>query len=261
MGYASCMAVEVVLHALERYYDTVPRASARAEEIGPFTLFVRSSPEGWPYYARPRLGDRPRATAEDVEAVRSRQREVGAPEAFEWVAELAPDLVPVVSRAGLRVHRYPLMVLQEPAHTPTPPGTEITMLPPQDARLAEIDAVVQAGFHDTDALGELRSAEFTRSLLAAGLVRVAGAFDADGPVGGGSHAPRGGVTELAGIAVLPRSRGWGVGAALTATLVADAQRGGASTVFLSAQDQRVAAVYGRVGFVQVATACTAEAAS
>jgi len=256
----SGMAVEV-LNTLERYYDTVPRASARTEELGPFTLFVRSSAEGWPYYARPRLGARPHATVEHVEFVRSRQRELGEPEAFEWVAELAPDLVLVASEAGLTVHQYPLMVLEQPSRTPPPPGIEVVVLTPADALLAEVNAVVEAGFGGTDVVGERRPVEFTRSLLAAGLLRLVGAFDAVGPVGGGSHAPRGTVTELAGIAVLPRARGRGVGGALTAALVSDAQRGGVSTVFLSAQDERVAAVYGRVGFVRVGTACMAEAAS
>ena len=45
-----------LLADLERYYDDVPRAFARTEEIGPFTLFVTRDPHGWPYYARPRLG-------------------------------------------------------------------------------------------------------------------------------------------------------------------------------------------------------------
>jgi GNAT superfamily N-acetyltransferase len=261
VGYDLGMAAEEVLHTLERYYDTVPRASARTEELGPFTLFLRSSPEGWPYYARPRLGDRLRATVEDVEAVRSRQRELEAPEAFEWVAEMAPDLLPVVSEAGLAVHQYPLMVLEQASPAAPPPGIEVVMLTSDDDRLAEVNAVVEAGFEGTDVVGERRPADFTRSLLAAGLLRLVGAFDAVGPVGGGSHAPRGGVTELSGIAVLPRVRGGGLGAALTARLVADAHRGGASTIFLSAQDERVAAVYGRVGFARVGTACTAEAAS
>jgi hypothetical protein len=29
-----------LLSTLERYYDAVPRGRARAEEVGPFTLFV-----------------------------------------------------------------------------------------------------------------------------------------------------------------------------------------------------------------------------
>ena len=39
-----------LLERLERYYDTVPRAGARTEEIGPFTLFVSTGT--FPFYAR-----------------------------------------------------------------------------------------------------------------------------------------------------------------------------------------------------------------
>ena len=34
---------------LERYLDAAPRSAARAEPVGPFTLFVGTGP--WPYYA------------------------------------------------------------------------------------------------------------------------------------------------------------------------------------------------------------------
>src|SRR3954449_9078446 len=79
---------------IEAYYDAAPRSAARAEEIGPFTLFVGQGP--WPYYARPRLGGDDPFTAADVEAVRARQRELGQPESFEWVHEVTPSLIDVV---------------------------------------------------------------------------------------------------------------------------------------------------------------------
>ncbi|GLY19910.1 hypothetical protein Kisp01_69240 [Kineosporia sp. NBRC 101677] len=44
--------MEATLQELERYYDTVPRLSARAEDFGPLTLFVRDN-GGHPFYARP----------------------------------------------------------------------------------------------------------------------------------------------------------------------------------------------------------------
>ena len=44
-----------LLAQLERYYDTAQRAMCDTEEIGPFTLFLRRG-NGFPYYARPRLG-------------------------------------------------------------------------------------------------------------------------------------------------------------------------------------------------------------
>ena len=95
-----------LLARLERYYDAVPRAAARAEDFGPLTLFVTEGP-GWPYYARPTLGVAAEVTVADVEAVRVRQRELGIPEAFEWVSETTPGLLAPVEASGLVAHAYP----------------------------------------------------------------------------------------------------------------------------------------------------------
>ena len=257
-----------LLDRLERYLDTVPRASAVTEEVGPFTLFLRSSPSGWNWYARPRLGGAGEVTVADVAAVRARQRELGVPESVEWVADLAPDLAAVADAAGLRVLHHPLLVLGPLRPPPPVPGVEVTVLTAEDPRLAGVGAVVDAGFAGTDEVAAPPPDDPTRSRVAAGLLRVVGAFERDGaapgvaagPVGGGSHAPRGEVTELTGIAVLPRARRRGVGAALTAALAADAAASGVTTVFLSAGSLEVAQVYRRVGFVRVGTACVAEAA-
>ena len=94
------------MNAIERYYDAVPRSAARVEEIGPFTLFVSTG--AWPYYARPRLGLEHDFTVEEIETVRVRQRELGIPEAFEWVHEVTPSLLGVMP---LPVMEAPLMVL------------------------------------------------------------------------------------------------------------------------------------------------------
>ncbi len=47
---------------LERFYDALPRPYARAEDFGELVLFVREG-EGWPYYARPRIGAGTSSTA------------------------------------------------------------------------------------------------------------------------------------------------------------------------------------------------------
>ena len=247
------------LAVLETYYDAAPRPLATTEEIGPFTLFLRSDPNGWPYYARPRLwGDAP-ITPADVEAVRRRQRSAGAPEAFEWVHETTPTLTSAAEAAGLSVHRCPLLVLGEPLEVArSGDGWHVALLDSESEQIGAVQAAVGAGFEGTD---EVKTSSPGRppELMRAGLLGLAGAFDEHGTaIGGGSHNPRGRVTELAGIAVLPRARGKGVGAAITAALVDDARARGVETVFLSAQDDAVARVYERVGFVRVGTACIAE---
>jgi GNAT superfamily N-acetyltransferase len=248
-----------LLGELEHYYDEVPRVASRTEEIGPFTLFVQTDPRGWPYYARPRLGHAGPFTPDDVRVVRDRQRELGIPEAFEWVHENTPALTKTVRRTDLGLAENPLMVLADLVPASPAAGLRVELLAPDHPDLGAVMSAVHAGFGATDDVGPPRSMEDLQARLASGSLRVVGAFDAAGPVGGGSHSPRAGVTELTGIAVLPRARRRGVGAAITAALVEDALGCGVSTVFLSAGSERVADIYARVGFVRVGTACVAEA--
>lgn len=117
-----------VLNRIESYYDAVPRSSARAEAHGPLTLFVREG-EGWPFYARPTLGHSGVVALDAVEAVRARQRELGVPEAFEWVAETTPGLRAAVEASGLTVHEHPLMVLEgDGLAVPGPEGVTVRMV-------------------------------------------------------------------------------------------------------------------------------------
>ena len=252
--------VSELLQILERYYDEVPRRTATTEEIGPFTLFVQAHARGWPFYARPSLGRVGPFTAADVQAVRERQRALGVPESLEWVHDTTPALTDAVRRTDLRLEENPLMVLDRLTATRPPAGTRLEVLAPDHPDLGAVLSAVGAGFQDTDEVGPPRHTGDLRDRLTDGSLRVVGAFGPDGlPVGGGSHSPRSQVTELTGIAVLPRARQRGLGAAITTALVADARSSGVGTVFLSAGSQRVADGYARVGFVRVGTACVAEA--
>ena len=247
-----------LLARIERYYDAAPRASATTEEVGPFTLFLRSDPRGWPYYARPRSGDDLAASVGDVRAVLARQRELAVPEQLEWVGDLVPGLAQAARDAGLEVHEHPLMVLARPVPAPDVDGVEVRLLDADDPTLGAVNSAIGAGFEESDEVGSA-DAPYVRDRVERGLSRLVGAYEAGAPVGGGSHQPVGPVTELTGIAVVPRARNRGIGAAITAALVDDARALGARHVFLSAGTQRVADVYARVGFERVATACIATA--
>jgi ribosomal protein S18 acetylase RimI-like enzyme len=266
----SIAVVPSLLDRLERYYDTAPRVSARAEEVGPLTLFV--SQRGWAYYARPTLGNTDEITADDVRAVRARQREAGVPESFEWVLETTPSLLGAAEANGLRVHRCPLLVLAELRPPALPDDVEVRLVEVADPELASVRAAVSVGFrhpgtaigsasvHDRDSAAreESGTSELQDELMHSGLLRVAGAFGREGAIGGGSHSPRSDVTEVTGVGVLPSARRRGVAAAVTATLAADAQDRGVSTIFCSADSEDVARIYQRIGFRRVGTACIAE---
>jgi ribosomal protein S18 acetylase RimI-like enzyme len=258
-----------LLARLESYYDEVPRAGSDVEEHGPFTVFV--SRGGWPYYARPRLGDVGPVSASDVTAVLARLAELGVPESIEWVHENTPSLRDAALAAGVEVEDYPLLVLDgDPVERSSP--AVVRRLGPDDPDLAAVRASIHVGFDQDDtrtgpasvAERDLKVAEdadlaHLRTVLEAGRSVLYGAFDPVlGAVGGGSHNPRGEVTEIVGVGVLPAHRRQGIAGHLTWALAQDAAASGVSTVFMSAGSDDVARVYEGVGFRRVGTACIVE---
>lgn len=248
-----------MLTRLESYYDAVPRSAARAEEFGPLTLFVREG-EGWPYYARPSLGYAGEVAAADVDRVRARQRELGVPEAFEWVAETTPGLRAAVEESGLVVSEHPLMVLDgEGVPAAAPEGVTVRMVGADDPVLPSAAAAPYAAFGVAPPPG---AAAQVAARITAGLTRLAAALDADGTaLCAGQHQPVGAVSEVVGVGTLPAARRRGLGLAVTAALVADARARGVETVFLTATDGDVARLYGRLGFRTAGTGLIAEPAS
>jgi GNAT superfamily N-acetyltransferase len=265
--------VDDLIRRLETYYDMAPRASAHVEEIGPLTLFVAD--RGWPYYARPRLGVDSEVSEADVRGALARQTELDLPKSLEWVHEVTPSLLTAARKADMQVEECPLLVLDKLAVPAPPEDVTVRMLTPDDPDHGAVHAAIEVGFSNAgtergSASVEERDAllagstqepvlhDHRRSLMERGLLAVAGAFDASGALGGGSHSPRAEVTEITGVAVLPTARRRGVGANLTAALAADARLRGVETIFCSAASQAVARVYESIGFRRVGTACIAE---
>jgi ribosomal protein S18 acetylase RimI-like enzyme len=258
---------EELLARLELYYDQAPRANADAEEHGPFTIFL--SHGGWPYYARPRLGLSTDVSPDQVSSVLARLEELGVPQSIEWVHETTPSLRAAAVGAGLEVGDYPLLVLAgDPVERQSP--VAVRRLTAGDPDLAAVQAAIHVGFGQDDTqVGPASVAErdaranepdshveTMSAMIAAGRTVTHGAFDLQlGAVGGGSHNPRGDVTEVVGVAVLPAHRRRGIAGHLTWTLAADAAEAGVRTVFMSAGSDDVARVYEGVGFRRVGTAC------
>ena len=257
-----------LLSELEAYYDAVPRAACRVEQLGPFTLFINRGP-GWPYYARPTLGSTQFA-AEDVHRVRARQRELGIPEAFEWVAETTPALAAAAQAAGLAATPHPLMVLDAARRSPQVPAeaVDVRLVDGHDD-LAMLNAIGHVAFGAPgSAVGpagpQAAVAHVKRDpavlaaqqeRLQAGQTIMVAAWVAGQPVGIGSHQPVKSVTEIVGVGVLPAFRRRGIATALTTRLVDDAMERGVRTVFLTAFHPRI---YERVGFRRIGSALIAE---
>jgi ribosomal protein S18 acetylase RimI-like enzyme len=189
------------------------------------------------------------------------------------VVDLAPSLGPAARATGLEVSELPLMALDQPLAAPAV-DARLRRLAPGDPALGASRAVADIAFgaagtgrgregpRERDAalagFPEARLAA-VRERMAAGLTVTVVAEDDDGVLAVGSHQPVAGVTEVVGVGTLPAARRRGLGAAVTAALVADARRGGADIVFLSAGSDDVARVYARLGFERVGTAGIAQA--
>ncbi|NUU20132.1 MAG: GNAT family N-acetyltransferase, partial [Streptomycetaceae bacterium] len=242
-----------LLDRLETYYDTVPRNTLAPEDFGSLVLFLQDG-AGWPYYARPKRGHAAEPTVGDVAVVRLRQRELGVPEAFEWVHETTPSLREAATRAGLHVHSHPLMALdaeafRRAARPAPPPDVEVRRITPDALDLAIVQSVAPVAFAAPGtAIGpagpELRDAaapgqppellRYVGDRLRGGHLVTYAAYGPKGPLSVGSHQPRGTVSEIVAVGTLPSARRQGLAAAITWHLVADALDVGADLVFLSA---------------------------
>jgi ribosomal protein S18 acetylase RimI-like enzyme len=266
-----------LLARIEQYYDALPRRGARAEDFGPLVLFVREG-KGWPYYARPTPGWSGPAGPAEIDRVRERQRGLGVPEAFEWVAELNPQLREAAEKSGLSVHEHPLMALDPQAvlqpSDRAADGLPVCVLGPEDPALPSALAVPRLAFAEAGTgvgvgglpdLEQMLSAtardgsiEHVTARMRAGWTVVAAAVDGHTALSAGQHQPIGAVSEIVGVGTLPTERRRGLGLAVTAALAADARSRGVDTVFLSAGDEDVARIYDRLGFRRIATAMVAE---
>lgn len=267
------MADLELLRRIDAYLDAAPRTACRVEAVGPFTLFVNPAP-GWRYYARAARGATA-FTAQDVILLRERQRELGLPEAIEWVLDLAPGLAAAAEGGGMHVDRHPLLCLPSPEAfepVPAPAGVDVRPVGPGDD-LGKINAVAELAFADPgtgigaagiDHLEAMAGASdpdvlaFFRARVAGSVTIQVAAFLAGEPVATGAHQPVGDTTEIVGVGCLPAFRRRGLAAAVTSLLVRDALGRGVQTVCLSADDADVERLYTRLGFVTVGAVGAAE---
>jgi ribosomal protein S18 acetylase RimI-like enzyme len=252
----------------------------RAERFGSLVLYVREG-AGHPFYATLAPDATAPTAAEltaDLAVVRARQRELGVPESFEWVHENAPELAGIAQRAGLSVHRAPLLVLDTAtAPAALPAGIRLVTLDPADPSFGELlatgYAVADVGFgHAGTAAGEAGPAERDAArrpvdavaldqevaLVRAGRhTRILAVDAALGAVAIGSLQRLGGVAEIAGVATLPAARRRGLAAAVTAELARVATTAGSDLIYISADSDDVARIYRRQGFRRVGASCIA----
>ncbi|TFV51597.1 GNAT family N-acetyltransferase [Blastococcus sp. TF02A-35] len=261
-----------LLECIERYFAAAPLPDARVERAG--ALDVPIADPSWPYPARPRRdgGGEP-VTVDDVRAAIRMQRAAGLPAALEWIPECSPEVAAAARAAGMPVEELPLLVADDPVDLVLPVGVRLYVVGADDPDLPEYQRVAAVAFAHPGGQADVREAPLDTSPEALARTAVLRERIADGrtvmmvakehgrPVAVGSHQPLDldgtVVSEIVGVATLPRLRGRGLGAGIASALVAHA-RETADMVFLAAGDDDVARVYERVGFARLATTCVAE---
>ena len=259
-----------LLDCIGGYFAAAPLSDARFEPAG--TLDVPIGEPAWPYPARPRPGAGP-VTADDVRAAVGMQEAAGLPAALEWIPERAPEAAAAARAAGLAVEELPLLVVVDPVEVLLPAGVRLYLVGADDPQLPRYQRVAAIAFAHPGGRAEVREAPLDtspeaaartavlRERIAAGRTVMMVAVENGVPVAVGSHQPVDvdgtEVSEVVGVATLPRLRGRGLGAGVASALVAHA-RESADMVFLAAGDDDVARVYERIGFARVATTAVAD---
>jgi GNAT superfamily N-acetyltransferase len=259
-----------LLECIERYHAAAPLPDAPARAVGP--LDVPIGDPAWPYPARPRAGAG-RVTADDVRAAIALQQEAGLPAALEWVPECSPGTAAAVRAAGLTVEELPLLVAVDPVELLLPAGVRLYVVGADDPELPRYQWVAATAFAHPGGPADVRDVPFDtspearartealRERIASGRTVMMVAVEDGRPVAVGSHQPvdigDAQVSEVVGVATLPRLRGRGLGAGMASALVAHATET-ADMVFLAAGDDDVARVYERVGFAWLASTAVAD---
>jgi GNAT superfamily N-acetyltransferase len=270
-----------LLDRIERYSTLAPRADALVQVRTVGALDVPVGPPEWPYPARPRSGREGEVTVADVRAAVELQERSGLPASVEWLGDRCRGLAAVAREAGLHVEELPLLVAADPVEVLLPPEVRLYVVGADDPRLGLYQRLAELAFatphvaalpsgaggavpevaRDDPVPAEVPPTEVLRERVAGGQTVMMVAVDDGEPVAIGSHQPLRvdgqEISEVVGVATLPRYRGRGLGAALTSAL-AEHARQTADLVFLTAGDDDVARVYERAGFAWVGTSCVAE---
>jgi predicted N-acetyltransferase YhbS len=260
-----------LLDCIERYFAAAPLPDARVESVG--ALDVPVGDPAWPYPARPRPGDGPPVTAADIAAAMTLQEASGLPLALEWICERSPEVAGAARASGLVVEELPLLVVDDPVELLLPHDVRLLLVGADDPELPRYQRVAETAFAypggpvdvgepSGDPASDVGArVAALRERIAAGRTVMMVAVENGAPVAVGSHQPVSvdgtEISEVVGVATLPRLRTRGLGAGLASALVAHA-RETADLVFLTAGDDDVARIYERVGFARLATTGVAD---
>lgn len=218
---------------------------ADAERVGPFLVrFDAHSDHLLMNYAVPDEGAAPtRAEVDELVAafrVRSRTPRL------EYLRP-SPAVDAVLDAAGFTVDQLlPMMVVDRLTTPPRPAGLTVAAVT-SDEDLLAVSVVQNTAFGVGDTAGEEDVAR-QRSLLRDDGVIVLARLDGE-PAGAGAYtAPRYGMSQVAGIAVLPALRRRGVASTVCADLTARVFDAGCTPFLETEPDEKVNRLYGPLGY-------------
>ncbi|MGM1063427.1 GNAT family N-acetyltransferase [Saccharothrix sp. Mg75] len=225
-----------------------------AHRTGPFLVhFDAHSDNPHMNYAVPDDGAAP--TPAEVADLVSTFRERSRAPRLEYLRP-APGLDAALASAGFAVDRsVPLLVLAELVAPPVPAGLVVAPAT-SDEDLLAASAVQNAAFGvggGADGGDVARQRALVEDGGAVVLARLAGE-----PVGAGAFtAPRGGLSQVAGIAVLPAFRRRGIASAVCADLTARVLAAGCAPFLETEPDDKVTRLYGPLGYRVVGESASA----
>ncbi|ONI92525.1 hypothetical protein ALI22I_03790 [Saccharothrix sp. ALI-22-I] len=218
---------------------------ADAERVGPFLVrFDAHSDNPFMNYAVPDDGAPP--TPADVDALVTAFRARSRTPRLEYLRP-SPPVDAVLAAAGFTVDQLlPVMVVDE--LTTPPPRAGLTLeAVTSDEDLLAVSVVQNTAFGVGGTAGDEDVAR-QRSLLRDNGVIVLARWDGE-PAGAGAYtAPGHGLSQVAGIAVLPSFRQRGIASAVCADLTARVFDSGCTPFLETEPDDKVTRLYGPLGY-------------
>ncbi|GAB2971404.1 GNAT family N-acetyltransferase [Saccharothrix stipae] len=218
---------------------------ADAVRVGPFLVRFDAHGDGpLMNYAVPDEGAAPTRAEADalVTAFRARSR---TPR-LEYLRP-SPVVDAALEAAGFTVDRLlPVMAVDELVAPPVPAGLTVEAVTSDDDLLAV--SVVQNTAFGVGGVAGVRDVARQRSLLRDDGVVVLARLDGVAAAAGAHTAPRYGLSQVAGIAVLPSFRGLGIASVVCADLTARVFDSGCTPFLETEPDGKVTRLYGPLGY-------------
>jgi GNAT superfamily N-acetyltransferase len=232
---------------LQAYLRATAGGFYEAVSVPPFTCFFH--PRDRLRYFNYAIPDEPAGDLhEALELLRAAFRERDRLPRFEYVEGFAPELPAALDGAGFELElRAPLMTVPtaEVAEPALPAGLEIVQASTDVRAYLTVGRRAFGAGDEPEASDE--EVEERQARQGAGTALL-GLLHGEPVAVSAATPPLDGLTEVAGVGVLERARGRGLGGAMTAAAARDAGTKGAELAFLAPGSEAAQSVYLRVGF-------------